>query len=591
MRPIRFLFSQSRGDTMNIRTLFLGYITVSSPAAFAQAESAPAVNAFGHIVVIYQENHSFDSLYGLWGDVNGQRVNGLDGADPAHVIQVRADGKETPYTCLLQNDVNLTSPPLPATCTDTNNTGEKFESAFENKPFMIGAYINPADKTCPNPLKGRSPDEGIKKGSDGAVAGGCTRDLVHSFYDEQYQINKGKQNRYVTGSNAAGLVMGYYDTAKLPVYAYLHSPSAPNYVIADSFFHAVFGGSFLNHQWLIAAATPIFADAIDDGGANDLHTVVDENAMPADSRAPLYPNPSGAASKDRRKSLLTASCRFSPAVKVVCGDYAINTVQPFYQPYRPGTPDTQRLPPVTSPTIGDRLSGAKIDWAWYSGGWSNANGDTTAPGWTNGAGRVCADPNADPQAAFPLCPDRLFQYHHQPFAYYQNYAPGTAARAAHLRDEAEFIEAAKTGKLKPVSFVKPAGEESEHPGYASETGGGTHLVDLIRTIVNGPNGEDTLIIVTYDEFGGWWDHVPPPQFRPGNESSVHDVWGPGTRVPALLIAKKLRQSAVDHADHDTTSILKLIEERFLLDPLGSRDKNVESLGTALDAAGVIETPR
>ena len=68
---------------------------------------------------------------------------------------------------------------------------------------------------------------------------------------------------------------------------------------------------------------------------------------------------------------------------------------------------------------------------------------------------------------YPNCPDKLFQYHHQPFNYYAAYAPGTAARAAHLRDEQEFIAAAG-GHLKPVSFVKPLGAENEHPGYASE---------------------------------------------------------------------------------------------------------------------------
>src|SRR3954469_550847 len=58
-----------------------------------------------HIVVIYQENHSFDNLYGGW-----EAVRGLAGADPAHVTQVNQAG--TPFNCLLQNDVNLTSPPL-----------------------------------------------------------------------------------------------------------------------------------------------------------------------------------------------------------------------------------------------------------------------------------------------------------------------------------------------------------------------------------------------------------------------------------------------------------------------------------------------
>src|SRR5215216_1447754 len=103
---------------------------------------------------------------------------------------------------------------------------------------------------------------------------------------------------------------------------------------------------------------------------------------------------------------------------VLCGDYAVNTIQPAYQPYAPGTAESRRLPPQTAPTIGDRLSGAGVDWAWYSGGWSNANGDVDAPGWTNGPGPTCSDPNTAANAVFPNCPDKLFQYHHQPFNYY-----------------------------------------------------------------------------------------------------------------------------------------------------------------------------
>ena len=87
--------------------------------------------------------------------------------------------------------------------------------------------------------------------------GGCTRDLVHRFYQEQYQIDGGKQDRYVTGSDAVGLTMGIYDTKQLPIYQYLHCKGAPNYVIADHFFQAAFGGSFLNHQWLIAGRAPL----------------------------------------------------------------------------------------------------------------------------------------------------------------------------------------------------------------------------------------------------------------------------------------------------------------------------------------------
>jgi phospholipase C len=223
-----------------------------------------------------------------------------------------------------------------------------------------------------------------------------------------------------------------------------------------------------------------------------------------------------------------------------------------------------------------------VDWAWYSGGWSNANGDVGASGWTNGNGPTCSDPNHLATATFPNCPDVNFQFHHQAFNYFANYAPGTQARKAHLRDEAEFIQAAHNGTLKQVSFIKPVGEENEHPGYTSETEGSHHLVDLVKAIVEGPNGHDTLIVITYDEFGGQWDHVPPPpNGRFGRDSRAADAWGPGTRVPALLIADRFKRSGVAHRDFDTTSIVKMIEHRFNLEPVGTR--LVRGIEEALEA--------
>jgi acid phosphatase len=545
--------------------------------ALVQPASAFTLYDFRHIVVIYEENHSFDNLYGLWGNVNGQPVRGLPFADAGHTTQIRQDNV-TPYTCLLQKDVNLTSPsPLPTTCVD--NTGATFNSAFVNSPFRIDDYISPGDVTCPKP--GAFFANGLPKNDPNALPGGCTRDIVHRYYNEQYQIHGGMQDRYVTGSDAAGLSMGYYDTTLLPIYAYLHGAGAPNYVIADNFFQGAFGGSFLNHQWLIAGKTPEFAGALNDASANDQHSVVDANGMPTNT--PLYTSPL-AAPLDRA---LTASCnppagRAATPANIVCGDYAINTIQPFSWPYTPNTADARRLPLLTHATIGDRLSGRNVDWAWYAGGWDNATGNTAGPGWTNGTGAPCTDPNANTSAPAGLCPDKNFQYHHQPFNYFANYAPGSPARAAHLLDEEAFRLAATTGHLKPVSFVKPIGEENEHPGYTNETAGSSHLVDLINDIVNGPQGNDTLIIVTYDEFGGSWDHVAPPHGNgPGLLSSPADIWGPGTRVPALIVSKRFTKSGVDHIGHDTTSILKTIELRYGLFPLGLRDLKVKGLESAL----------
>src|SRR6266540_3447243 len=194
-----------------------------------------------HIVVIYEENHSFDNLYGGWEGVNG-RAN----ADATHTTQVGQGG--APYTCLLQDDVNLTSPPLSPTCTDTT-TATAFTSHFTNAPFSIEAYLPASARTCPQP--GVFAPNGLTP-SPSNLSGGCTRDLVHRFYQEQYQLNGGHQNRYTTGSDAVGLTQGYYDTKALPIYQYLHSGGHPHYAIADNLFQAAFGGSFLNHQWVIA---------------------------------------------------------------------------------------------------------------------------------------------------------------------------------------------------------------------------------------------------------------------------------------------------------------------------------------------------
>jgi acid phosphatase len=554
--------------------LLLALAMIPAGGAAASGADGDRLSRINHVVVIYQENHSFDNLYGSW-----EGVDGLRHARRSRTVQVNQAG--TPYDCLLQNDVNLTSPPLLATCTDAT-TGTTFTSHFRNRPFTIDDFIPASATTCPPP--GVFAPNGVPNGS--GLPGGCTRDLVHRFYQEQYQLNDGRQNRYVTGSDAVGLAMGVYDTRALPIYRYLHRHGHPRYAITDNFFQAAFGGSFLNHQWLVAASNPVWPGALNDGSADDLHSVVDANGMP--NNYPLYASPADGAVKDLA---LTASCT-PPAGRgptppgVLCGDYAVNTVQPFFQPYAPGTPVARRLPPQTAPTIGDRLSGAGVDWAWYAGGWSNANGAVDAPGWSNGTGPTCADPDALATATFPNCPDKLFQFHHQPFNYYASFSPGTAARAAHLRDEEEFLQLAssssKACNLKPVSFVKPVGAENEHPGYASESAGSSHLIELLRAVQDSRCAKDTMVVVTYDEFGGQWDHVTPP--GQGGKRGPHDVFGPGTRLPALVISPFLRDRfVVDHTQYDTTSILATIERRFHLAPLSSRDAAVNDLSGVFHA--------
>ncbi len=566
-------------------------LLAAGPAAAAK-DKGPLGN-YKHIVVIYEENHSFDNLYGLWGDVNGQHVIGSTDATAAHTTQIAQNGD--PYTCLKQLDVNLNtdfagsaSPAFPAntlsklpqcnpeTVTFPDATTTTYSSHFLNAPFNIDQYI-PADATtCPRPNQEFSFGSGIVNGavnpSTGqtyGTPGGCTRDLVHKFYQEQYQLNGGAQNRYVTGSDSAGTVMGYYDTTALPIYDYLHGKGSPRYVIADQFFQAAFGGSYLNHQYLIGAQPLLWPGAGVDQGIASQHAVLDSAGFPHVGY-PLYRPATGVVDGN-----VTQACNASTTVAgFACGDWAVNTLQPAWEPQgsfgakQPATDDTH-----VALNIGDRMSDAGVSWAWYAGGWDNAAGIVGGPGWTNGTtAGTCSDPHASTaDGQYPYCPDSSFQFHHQPFNYFQRYAPGTPDRAAHLKDEVEFMKAAQTGNLPAVSFVKPLGNENEHPGYASEANGSDHLVDLIKAIETGPQAGNTLIVVTYDEFGGQWDHVSPPGM---GTAGAHDLFGPGTRIPALLIARNFTASGVDHTVYDTTSIMATIEHQYRLAPVEARDASL-----------------
>lgn len=233
---------------------------------------------------------------------------------------------------------------------------------------------------------------------------------------------------------------------------------------------------------------------------------------------PVWPN----ASRDM-VAVLAANGTLVKDGQVTPDGYLINTAYPISIPHPSSiTNKTRLVPEQTLPTIGNRLEEANVSWAWYAGGWDNAL-----------AGK----------------PDPLFQFHHQPFAYFANFADGTAARAEHLKDEQGFLTALKNGTLPAPSFIKPLGPYTEHPGYANLRDSQKHIADLVNIIMKSQYWADSAIIITYDENGGFWDHVAPPKL---------DRWGDGTRVPAIIISPFAKKGHIDHAQYDTTSILKLI---------------------------------
>src|SRR5262249_6981619 len=154
-------------------------------------------------------------------------------------------------------------------------------------------------------------------------------------------------------------------------------------------------------------------------------------------------------------------------------------------------------------TIGDALDEKGVSWTWYAGAWRQALADGMRP--ANEARTVIYAPDTpggDPD----------FQPHHQPFNYYARFDPATQAarRDEHLKDYAQLLVPIAAGNLPQVSFYKPQGNLNQHPGYASLAEGDEHIAALVEKLRASPQWPHMLIVITYDEFGGAWDHVAPP---------------------------------------------------------------------------------
>jgi acid phosphatase len=495
---------------MRKHLLLLELLALGSVASWTGRVDAAGIDSIDVVVVIYAENRSFDHLYGLFPGANS-----LQHLTPADYAQTDRDGsvlKELPPIW-----GGLTAEGVKPAVTQAQT------EHLPNRPFAID------DPTGFN-----------------TSANVTTNDPRHGFYQNQMQINGGKNDRFVAYSDVGALVMGYYDGSRLPLWNI-----AKQYTLADNFFMGAFGGSFLNHFWLACACTPYYPNA-DRSPARDNISVVEADGVTLKIAA------------NSPKSTIDGAPRFVRDNSLTPDFYVVNWMQPSYQPSankppaggHPAYADPDMattLPPQTQQTIGDLLIAKGITWAWYAGAWqATLDGKDVKPA-----------PH--------------FQYHHQPFNYFASMAPGTAARSEHLKDGgldgSEFIKAIDGGSLPHVAFYKPQGSLNKHAGYADMLTGDQHIADVIAHLQKSSQWPRMLAIVTYDENGGFWDHVAPPK---------GDRWGPGTRVPTLIISPFAKNGFVDHTQYDTTSVLRFITRRFalpMLPGLRARDEALAANGS------------
>ena len=149
--------------------------------------------------------------------------------------------------------------------------------------------------------------------------------------------------------------------------------------------------------------------------------------------------------------------------------------------------------------------------------------------------------------------------------------------ATNVVNDANFVSDAATG-LPAVSWLVTGGAASEHPKHGALCAGENWTVEQINAIMNGPDWDTTAIFITWDDFGGLYDHVAPP---------VVDNWGLGPRVPFLIVSPYAISGYISHTQYEFSSVLKFIEERFGLAALTARDANAND---TTDSFNFSQTP-
>ncbi|NVD69448.1 alkaline phosphatase family protein [Duganella sp. BJB1802] len=528
--------------------LVCGALISSAAAAASGAASTP----IQHVIVLVGENRTFDNLYGVYQPRKGQTVANL----------------------LSKKIVNRDGTP-----------GPRFADAAQKLGLSTGAYTPTPDfngvyGTLPQPWAGGAfgqrqdvPDarfpsnlpNGPFQITHHVGYGAHTGDPTHRFFQMWQQVDGGRNDMFVwvadqTGpgpSNPAPLApgktgqgavaMGFYNMARGD--APLFKKLADQYALADNYHQPVMGGTTVNYFALATADVGYYTEA---GAAAvpPAKQIENPDAQPGTNnwytedgyRGGTYVNCSdpaqpGVAGIRQLLSQLPYPA-FNDGNCAPGHYYMVNNLDPAFGPMGealPLGPDKFLLPPQTMPHIGDAMTAGGVSWKWYSGG--RNDGKKVDKEYCG----MCDTPTFFSSTMNGPDKDKLVDL----MQFYVD-----------VKDAATFPS---------VAVIAPYDSISGHPGYAMETSFDELVAGVLERVQANPAlWKNTVVLVTFDEGGGYYDS--------GYVQAI-DFFGDGTRIPLLAISPWAKKGVVDHTYYDHASIAKFIERNWSLPPLSARSRD------------------
>ncbi|MYM88194.1 phosphoesterase [Rugamonas sp. FT82W] len=518
----------------------------------AAAASGAATTPIQHVIVLVGENRTFDNLYGVYQPRKGQTVANL----------------------LSKKIVNRDGTP-----------GPRFADAAQKLGLSTGAYTPTPDfngvyGTLPQPWAGGAfgqrqdvPDarfpsnlpNGPFQITHHVGYGAHTGDPTHRFFQMWQQVDGGRNDLFVwvadqTGpgpSNPAPLApgktgqgavaMGFYNMARGD--APLFKKLADQYALADNYHQPVMGGTTANYFALATADVGYYTEA-GLAAVPPAKQIENPDAQPGTNnwytedgyRGGTYVNCSdpaqpGVAGIRQLLSQLPYPA-FNDGNCAPGHYYMVNNLDPAFGPMGdplPLGPDKFLLPPQTMPHIGDAMTAGGVSWKWYSGGRNDGK-------------------KVDKEYC-GMCDTPTF------FGSTMN-----GPDKEKLVDLMQFYVDVKDATTFPsVAVIAPYDSISGHPGYAMETSFDELVAGVLERVQANPAlWKNTVVLVTFDEGGGYYDsgYVQPIDF-----------FGDGTRIPLLAISPWAKKGVVDHTYYDHASIAKFIERNWSLPPLSARSRD------------------